>query len=71
MIRRSNPFWPALFLFAFITGACSGILAEEQRSDGNIERIKVGSGGYSWKSWDRNPQKKDDGAIMIKKESTF
>ncbi|MDD3580914.1 MAG: hypothetical protein PHW74_07825 [Desulfobacca sp.] len=71
MFGRPNPFWAALCLLVFITGGCSGIIAEEQRSDGNIERIKVGPGGYSWKTWDHNPQKKDDGAVMIKKESTF
>ncbi|MFP3867248.1 MAG: hypothetical protein ACLFUU_03685 [Desulfobacteraceae bacterium] len=71
MFKKCNPFWPGLILLVFITAACSGVVAEEKRSDGNIERIRIGPGGYSWKTWDRNPQKQDDGAFMIKKESTF
>ena len=71
MESRKNRWWPVLALAALLTSVgCSGILQESQFEDGKVERLRV-SGGESWKTWDRNPTKGDESAVMLRKESTF
>lgn len=70
MADRQSPRWPWLILLMFISGACSGVLAEQQHADGTVERIRV-HGMQTWKIYDHNPQKKDDSGLILKKETTF
>jgi hypothetical protein len=72
MESRKNLWWLALALVVLLGGifGCSGILQELQRADGQTERLRV-SGAESWKSWDRNATRPDEGAVILKKEQTF
>ncbi len=62
--------WLGLALAALLGASCSGILTESRQEDGREERLRI-QGGESWRSWDRNPTKSDEGCILLKKESTF
>lgn len=65
-----KPWWLGLALAALLAAGCSGILQQKFYENGREERLRLQS-GESWKTWDRNPIKKDEGTIMLKKESTF
>ena len=71
MESRKMRCWLGLAL-AILLGAvgCSGILQESQYEDGKVERLRI-QGGESWKTWDRNPTRGDEGAFILKKEATF
>lgn len=70
-MRRNQGIWLAgAALAALLFCGCGGILAENVNEDGNTERILVGTAG-KWSYYDRNPTKKDETSIMLKKESTF
>jgi len=70
-MRRMYGVWLAVAaLAALLCAGCAGILSETMTDDGQTERIRVGSSA-NWRTWDRNPIKQDDSAIMLKKESTF
>lgn len=49
---------------------CSGILAEKVSHNGQMERLRLGTGG-KWSSYDQNPLKQDESSIFLKKELTF
>ncbi|MHB8067576.1 MAG: hypothetical protein ACYDIC_06710 [Desulfobaccales bacterium] len=71
MESRKNS-WRLALSLAIMLGAagCAGILQESQYDDGKVERLRI-QGGESWKSWDRNPTRGDEGAVILKKEATF
>jgi len=71
MESRKKRGWLGLAL-ALLLGAvgCSGILQESQYEDGKVERLRI-QGSESWKTWDRNPTKGDEGGFILKKEATF
>jgi hypothetical protein len=70
-MRRERWVWPAAAaLAALLWCGCAGILSEKMDDDGKIERVRVGTTN-KWSSWDRNPTKKDESILMLKKESTF
>jgi hypothetical protein len=71
MESRKQKWWLGLALAALLGAAgCAGILRELEYDDGNVDRVRI-QGGESWKTWDRNPTRGDEGAIILKKESTF
>ena len=70
---KSRERWCCLVLaLAILLGAagCAGILQESEYDGGKVERLRI-QGGESWKSWDHNSTKADEGAVMLKKETTF
>ena len=71
MESRKHRWWLGLAL-ALLLGAvgCSGILQESQYEDGKVERLRI-QGSESWKTWDRNSTKGDEGGFILKKEATF
>jgi len=71
MESRKNSWCLALVLAIMLgTVGCAGILQESYYDDGKVERLRI-QGGESWKSWDRNPTRGDEGAVILKKEATF
>lgn len=69
MRRRSGLWLAGAALAALLWCGCSLILAESEK-DGQTERLRVGTTD-KWSTYDRNPTKQDESAIMLKKESTF
>jgi hypothetical protein len=70
-MRRSGLQWLGLMvLTVLLVWGCAGIIAQSEKDNGQIERLRVVSGS-KWSSWDHNPTKEDDACIMLKKESTF
>lgn len=67
---RRGQWWLGVTLAALLAGGCSGILSESRYEDGQAERLRL-HGGESWRTWDRNPRKADEGCVILKKESTF
>ncbi len=70
---KSREKWCCLVLALVIllgAASCSGILQESQYDDGKVERLRI-QGGEGWKSWDTNATKADEGAVILKKETTF
>jgi hypothetical protein len=69
-MRRQYGIWLAAAALALLLWCgCAGILAETE-IDGQKERLRLGITD-KWSSYDRNPTKRDDTLIMLKKESTF
>jgi hypothetical protein len=69
-MRREYGVWlAAVALASLLCCGCGGVLAETEK-DGQLERLRVGT-TTKWSSYDRNPTKKDESIIMLKKESTF
>jgi hypothetical protein len=63
--------WIWLVAVAALLGCgCSGILAEKVADNGQMERLRLDSGG-KWSTYDQNPLKEDESSIMLKKELTF
>jgi len=63
--------WIWLVAVAALLGCgCSGILAESVSDNGQMERLRLDSGG-KWSTYDQNPLKEDESSIMLKKELTF
>ena len=70
-MRRLKMGWlGVIWLTALLGSGCGGIIRETATTDGTAERLRLDTGS-KWSSWDRNPTKKDDSCIMLKKESTF
>ena len=69
MRRRSGLWLAGAALAALLWCGCSVILAESEKN-GQTERLRVGTTD-KWSTYDRNPTKQDESAIMLKKESTF
>jgi hypothetical protein len=70
-MRRERWIWPAAAaLAALLWCGCAGILSEKMDDEGKTERVRLGTGD-KWSAWDKNPTKKDESLIMLKKESTF
>ncbi len=69
MRRRSGLWLAAAALAALLWCGCTGILAESEKN-GQTDTLRVGTTD-KWSSFDRNPTKQDESAIMLKKESTF
>jgi hypothetical protein len=69
-MRREYGVWlAAAALMALLCCGCAGILAETEQN-GQTETLRLGTTD-KWSSYDRNPTKQDESAIMLKKESTF
>jgi len=63
--------WLAMVVaILLLAGGCAGILQETEHDDGKVSRIRI-QGGESWKSYDKNPTKKDESSFILKKEATF
>ena len=70
-MRRERWVWPAAAALAAMLGCgCAGILSEKVDDNGQTERVRLGTSD-KWSSWDKNPTKKDESLIMLRKESTF
>ena len=70
-MRRERWVWPAAAaLAALLWCGCAGILSEKVDESGQTERVRLGTSD-KWSSWDKNPTKKDESLIMLRKESTF
>jgi hypothetical protein len=70
-MRRISKIWlAAAALVALLGSGCAGILAENVREDGQTDRLSLGTTD-KWSTYDRNPAKKDESLILLKKESTF
>ncbi len=69
-MRREYRVWlAAVALALLLCCGCAGILAETEKN-GQTETLRL-STTDRWSSYDRNPTKKDESIIMLKKESTF
>jgi len=70
-MRRTSEIWLAAAALVVLLGSgCAGTLAEKVGEDGQTERLSVGTTD-KWSTYDRNPTKKDESLILLKKESTF
>jgi hypothetical protein len=70
-MRRVGARWLGVLVVAALwSSGCAGIISEKVTDDGKLERVRLDT-GTSWSSWTRNPMKKDDSVLMLKKESTF
>jgi len=70
-MRRGRWVWPAAAaLAALLWCGCAGIISEKMDESGQTERVRLGTSD-KWSAWDKNPTKKDESLIMLKKESTF
>ena len=70
-MRRERWVWPAAAaLIALLWCGCAGIIAEKMDDEGKTERVSLGTGD-KWSTWDKNPTKKDESLLLLKKESTF
>ena len=70
-MRRERWVWSAAAaLIALLWCGCAGIIAEKMDDEGKTERVRLGTGD-KWSTWDKNPTKKDESLLLLKKESTF
>jgi hypothetical protein len=67
----------ALALLILLVGGCNGVLYEEQKDGGQVERLRIDQ-GESWDSYNitpryysQNPKDLDNFSIMLRNEHTF
>jgi hypothetical protein len=70
MIRITSLIMAGLILSLLWVGGCSGILAETDYKDGNVDRLRV-EPGSKWTNWDHNATKEDDKCLILKSERSF
>lgn len=68
--------WLGLALAVALAAGCAGLfsgnLLEKQYPSGQVDRLRVDGGDtWSWSTYDKNPTKPDEAAIMLKTEKTF
>ena len=70
-MRRTAETWLAAAALVVLLGSgCAGTLVEKVREDGQTDRLSIGTTD-KWSTYDRNPTKKDESLILLKKELTF
>ncbi len=59
-------------LAAGCAGLSSGNLLEKQYQKGQLDRWRLDGGeGWNWGTYDKNPTKADEAAILLRTERTF
>jgi hypothetical protein len=76
MAGLKDSWWLGLVLAVALAAGCAGLfsgnLLEKQHQNGQVDRLRVDGGeGWNWGTYDKNPTKPDEAAIMLKTEKTF
>jgi hypothetical protein len=70
-MRRTPEIWLAAAALVVLLGSgWAGTLAEKVNENGQTARLTLGTTD-KWSTYDRNPTKKDESLILLKKELTF